>query len=30
MDWTDLAQDRYQRRAPVNTWMNIRSPQNAK
>jgi hypothetical protein len=28
MDWTDLAQDRDQWRAIVNTLMNIRLPQN--
>jgi hypothetical protein len=26
MDWTDLAQDRYQCRALVNTVMNLRVP----
>jgi hypothetical protein len=28
MDWIDVAQDRDKRRAPVNTAMNIRVPQN--
>jgi hypothetical protein len=29
MDWIDLAQDRYQWMALVNTVMNLRVPQNA-
>jgi hypothetical protein len=29
MDWIDLAKDRYQWRALVNTVMNLRVPQNA-
>jgi hypothetical protein len=29
MDWIDLALDRDQWRAPVNTVMNLRIPQNA-
>jgi hypothetical protein len=29
MNWNDLAQDRYQRGALVNTVMNFRVPQNA-
>jgi hypothetical protein len=29
MGWIDLTQDRDQRRAPVNTVMNLRVPQNA-
>jgi hypothetical protein len=28
MDWIDLAQDRGQRRAPVDTVMNLRVPKN--
>jgi hypothetical protein len=28
MDWIDLAQDRDQRRDPVNTVMNLRVPVN--
>jgi hypothetical protein len=30
MNWIDLAQDRYQWRALMNTVMNLRIPQNAK
>jgi hypothetical protein len=28
VDWIDLAEDRYQRRALVNTVMYLRGPQN--